>query len=339
MPRTVTNLTEGIEPHFTNRLIEVDAEETPAFSMLPKGARLNNPIAQFPIDTKDTASKSGKRDGVPTQGATSEDSYRILTSQNHWLDEPVFVGKKAQNLVDQAGIGIKQQYGRAVLKKMKAIKTAADQVICDASEARSETGVSGSETRGLLKWAQSTAQAVDPVDPLYRTPAGQISAANFDELFESTVQGLVNTHFASTGRVGKFIALAGIFMKQRVSNWSILSDAGPSLSYIRRFTGDASKEEKVLAAMVNVLMCDGGQVELHLSRNIGWDRDPSAKGTYTDYSMIGWQSGSTELRFGWEPQHERLPEDGSGMKGHIDMNFAVCADPTALIKYVPAALT
>jgi hypothetical protein len=340
MPRAVNNLTRGIQPHFLNRLIEVDAEETPAFSMLPKGDPLRNPIAQYPIDTKDVASKVGKADNVPTQGASSTDNYRILTSQNHWLDEPVSVGKKAQNLVDQAGIGLKKQYGRAVEKKMKAIKTAADQVICDDAEARAEgTNGKGSETRGLLKWAQSTAQSVDPVDALYRTPAGQISTANFDALFESTIQGQVNTHFAETGKVGKFIALAGIYYKQRVSNWSIIDDAGASLSYIRRFTGDASKEGKILAAMVNVLLCDGGRVELHLSRNIGWTRDPSAKGTYTDYSMIGWNQGAAELRFGWGPEHDRLPADGAGMKGHIDMDFAVCADPTGLIKYVPAALS
>lgn len=341
MARTVQNITRGIQPHFRTRLIEVDAEETPAFSMLPKGEQLRNPIAQHPIDNKESASKAGKADNVPTQGAVTENSYRLLKSWNHWLDEPVSAGKKVQNLVDQAGVGRNQQYGRQVVKKMRAIKTAADQIICDDTDMRAEgTNGKGSETRGLLKWAQATAQDVEPVDELYRTPAGQISAVNFDVWFEDTFQGLINTQFSETGRVGKFTALAGIFLKQRVGNWSVI-DEGFSAddSYIRRFNGDASTEKKALNSIVNVLMCDGGKVEMHLSRNIGWTRSPSAKGTYTDYSLIGWHAGCAELRFGWGPDHERLPNDGAGMKGHIDMDFAVCADPTGLIKYVPAALS
>lgn len=340
MPRTASNLTRGIQPHFRSRLIEVDAEETPAFSMLRKGDPLRNPMAQHPIDNKEAASKVGKADNEPTTGSTSTDNYRLLKSWNHWLDEPISVGKKAQHLVDQAGVGLRQQYGRAVEKKMRAIKTAADQVICDATDMRAEgTGGKGSETRGLLSWASNTAQSVEPVDELYRTPAGQISAVAFNEFYEENFQALLNTHFSATGRVGKFIALAGIFFKQKVGNWTVLDDAGASQSYLRRFTGDASKEQKILSAMVNVLLCDGGRVELHLSRNIGWARDPSAKGDYSDYSMIGWHDGCAELRFGWDPSHQRLPDDGAGMKGHIDMNFAVCADPTALIKYVPASLS
>lgn len=340
MPRTASNLTRGIQPHFLNRLIEVDAEETPAFSLLPKGEPLKNPIAQEPIDNKDTASKEGKLDNEPTQGAKSQDNYRILESWNHWLDEPVSVGEKAQRLVDQAGVGLDQQYGRAVMKKTKAIKTAADQITCDNVDQRAEgTNGKGSETRGLFKWCDPAGQDVKPVDELYRTPAAQRSTVNFDVFFEETFQDLLNAHYDNTGKNGKFTALAGIFFKQRVSNWSVYDDTAQPQSYIRRFNSDASDEKKILNAMVNVLQCDGGRVEMHLSRNLLWDRSPSAKGEFSSYSMIGWNEGAVKYRWGWEPRHRRLPEDGAGMKGHIDMDFAVCADPTGMISYIPAALT
>ena len=322
--------------------MEVDAEEVPAFSMLPKGDPLKNPIAQQPIDDKDTASKTGKKDNAPTEGATEADTYRILESWNHMLDEEVSVGKKRQKLIDQAGI--KDQKMRVLDKKMSAIKTAADQIICDDTDMKAE-GASGSETRGLFEWAKATAQSVKPVDELYRTPSGQISTAKFDEFYEETFQALINTHFDATGRSGNFIALAGIYWKQRVSNWSILSSANATENYIRRFTGEANQDAKVLNAMVNVLDCDGGRIELHKSRNLLWDRDPSARQAYSAgvykgaYSMIGWHVGCAELRFGWEPDYEPLGKTGPGDAGSINMDFAVCADPTGLIKHVPASLT
>lgn len=345
MPNLAANPSgRGIQPNFLSRLIEVDAEETPAFSMLPKGSPLSNPIAQQPIDDKDTASKVGVKDNAQTTGATEQDNYRILESWNHMLDEPVSVGKKRQKLVDQAGIGKGKQYMRVLEKKMKALKTACDQIICDDGEMVAE-GATGSQTRGLFKWCQSTAQSVKPVDALYRTPSGQISAAKFDEFYEETMQDLLNVHFDNTGRSGNFIGLAGIYWKQRVSNWSVLSSANASQSYLRRFNDDASKEAKILSAMVNVLDCDGGRVELHKSRNLLWDRDPSARqelsaGVYTGaYSMIAFHQGCAELRFGWDPVHEPLGKRGPGTEGSINTDFAVCADPTGLIKHVPASLT
>jgi hypothetical protein len=338
MPKLVSNITEGLQPHFVQRLIEVDAEETPGFSLLKKGDPLSNPIAQQPIDTKKTASKKGKADGKPTQGAQNSDSYRILKSWNHWFDEPVFVGKKAEKLTDQAGIGKNKQYAREVVKTMKAIKTAADQVICDDTDMKAEgTDGEGSETRGLFKWASNAAQAVEPVDEKYRTPAGQISVVAFNAFKETTFQGLINEHHDNTGKVGKFVALAGIRFKQLVANWSILDDAPASLSYLRRFSSDKKSEQQILSALVNVLVCEGGRAELHLSRNLRWERDPSSRHNLSAYSMIGYNEGAAELRFGWEPSHEPLPHDGGGMKGQIDMNFAVCADPTGLIKYAPTA--
>ena len=345
MPNLASNPSgRGIQPHFLSRLIEVDAEETPAFTLLPKGAPLSNPIAQQPIDNKDTASKSGVKDNAQTSGESEEDNIRILESWNHMLDELVSVGKKRQRLVDQAGIGLNKQYMRKLEKKMSAIKTAADQIICDDSEMVPE-GANGSETRGLFKWGQSEEQAVKPVDALYRTPAGQISTAKFDEFYEESMQDLLNVQYDNTGRTGNFIGLAGIYWKQRVSNWSVLSDANATQSYLRRFTGEAAKEAKILTAMVNVLDCDGGRVELHKSRNLLWDRDPSKRqelspGVYTGaYSMIGFHQGCVELRFGWDPVHEPLGKRGPGKEGSINMDFALCADPTGLIKHVPSALT
>lgn len=346
MPRTAQNVTTGVHPNYLNRLIEVDAEETPAFSLLPKGDPLSNPIAQYPIDDRDTASKEGVLDNTPTEGATEEDNYRILESPNHMLDELISVGKKANTFVDQAGIGKGKQYLRVLTKKQKAIKTAFDQITCDDAEARLEgVGGKGSETRGMFRWCQSTAQAVKPVDPLYRTPAGQISTVNHDEFYEETFQGLLNEHHDATGREGKFTAIAGIFWKQKVSNWTVLDSGDPNFSYIRRFSSDASQERKVLNAVVNVLVCDGGRVEVHKSRNLLWERSPSSRreispGKYTGaFSMIGWHEGCAEYRFGWEPSHEPLAKRGGGEDGHIDMCAALCCDPTGMIKHVPAALT
>lgn len=339
MPNYAANPSgRGIKPNFVSMLMEVDAEETPAFSMLPKGDPLSNPIAQQPIDDKDEASKKGVKDNSNTTGASEKDTYRILESWNHALDELVSVGKKRQRIVDQAGVGLRQQKERVLEKKMAAIKTAADQIICDNEEMQAE-GASGSETRGLFKWCQNTAQSVKPVDELYRTPAGQISTAKHDEFYEETLQAMLNAHFDATGRSGSFTALAGIYWKQRVSNWSILSAANATENYLRRFNGEASKEQKVLNAMVNVLECDGGRVEVHKSRNLLWDRDPSARGTYSAYSMIAWHKGCAELRFGWEPDYEPLGKRGMGDDGSINMDFAVCADPTGLVKHVPSALT
>lgn len=340
MPIIQENISSGVQPHYLNKLIEKDAEETPAFSLIPKGDPLKNPIAQAPFDDKETASKVGVRDGEDAPAASSTDNYRIVKSWNHMLQETVKVGKKAQNLVDQAGIGLKGQYKRILDKKMKAQKTAADQILCDDSDMRAEgTGNQGSETRGGLSWCSNSAQSVEPVDALYRTPADQISTVPVDEFGEEQFQALINAHHDNTGKIGKFTALAGIGIKQKVSNWSIYdSDGVASQNYIRRFAGDVSKAAKKLEAVVNILECDGGQVELHLTRNLRWDRTGS-RHAMSKYTLLGWNQGALELREGWSPSHTPLAKKGAPMEGMIDMCFALCADPTGLIKYQPDALT
>lgn len=340
MPITQQNITAGVQPHYLNKLIEIDAEETPLFSLVPKGDPLKNPIAQSPFDDKETASKEGVQDGEPAKAANKSDKYRIIKSWNHMLQETVSVGKKAEKLVDQAGIGMNGQYKRQLDKKMKAMKTAMDQIMGDDSDMRAEgTGGKGSETRGGLAWCSSSAQSVEPVDKLYRTPAGQISTVPVDEFGEEQFQALINTHHDETGRIGKFTAVAGISTKQKVSNWSIYdSDGVSSNNYIRRFQGDVSKEAKKLSAVVNILECDGGRVELHLTRNLRWART-GERHDFSKYALFGWHDGCLELRDGWSPSHELLGKRGPVMEGSIDMCSALCADPTGLIKYQPDALT
>jgi len=340
MSLTQQQITTGVNPHFVNRFVELQAEETPAVALIPKGDPLKNPQAQHPFRDRKVLSKQGVADGDDAKGASYQDTVKIIKSENYMLDDTVKVGKKAETFVDQAGVGLGNQYKDEVDRSMSAIKVALDQVVCDTSDARAEgTDGKGSEFRGLFEWCNNGAQGYDPVPERYRTPANQISTVPVDEFTETVVQGLINSFNDNTGYMANFNVLVGINISQQVSNWSIFAEASATNNYIRRYQGDASDKRKVLTSIVSVLECVGGRAEMHSTRNLRWDRRTNVRDAFSSWSMIGWNEGAVQFRDGWSPQHEKLGKRGASKEGYISLCTALCADPTKLIKYQPTALT
>lgn len=340
MSLTQQQITAGVNPDFVNRFVELQAEETPAVALIPKGDPLKNPQAQHPFRDRKVLGKQGVADGDDAKGASYQDTVKIIKSENYMLDDTVKVGMKAEAFVDQAGIGLGNQYKDEVDRSLSALKVALDQVVCDDEDARAEgTDGKGSEFRGLFNWCSNAAQSYDPVPERYRTPENQISTVAVDEFTEMVVQNLINSFHDNTGYMGDFNLLSGINISQQVSNWSIFAEASATNNYIRRYQGDASDKRKVLTSIVSVLECVGGRAEMHTTRNLRWDRRTNLRDDKSSWSMIGWHEGAVQFRDGWAPKHDPLGKRGASKEGYISLCTALCADPTKLIKYEPTQLT
>ncbi|QYY35309.1 DUF5309 family protein [Ruficoccus sp. ZRK36] len=329
MPKLIQPNITGARKDISDALFFVDAEETPYLSLVPKGDQITNgDDVSWPADLPGHVSGRGKKDGSPAKPITGQsDDYNLVKTRPHWFQETVGVGKKAENLTDRAGVGHKKLMAREVMKALKALKTTADRVCCDDTDSRAE-GADGSETRGLGSWFSTAAQADLPVPEKYRPESDAVKTTAWGDIVEETIQDLVDAIYLSTGTSGKFLGLAGIKMKRKISSWSVYSPDKASTTQLRQV--NQGVKDRILTSVVDLLECDSGTVELRKSRNLGWDRDfdkdtkPSVASTRRLYIL---DTKACKLRQGWGPVHEPLPNDGGGKAGIVEWCVAHCVTP------------
>lgn len=330
----------GVREDISDIVIELDAEETPAFSIIPKGEKPTAPVLQQPVDAPGFVSRHGVRNKTPAGGATDQSKdYALLESENHWVRATIGVGKKDIVTANRAGVGLGKLYAREVVKGIKAMKTAVDCITLDDSDQKSE-GSEGSETRGLFSWASPTAQKCRPVPEKYRPNAGQLVTTNLDDITPDTIASAMSERWLKTKSAGRLVAFCGDKFKRHVSNWSMYVPNATGKAVVRQFSQTASKKERVLAAIIDLLEFDTGTMEFHLEPNLLCDRNADENSTIPDIarrSCIAFSENAVSYHFAEDIEHEELPYDGGSKTGQISAIFHTMARPFDLVAIKPAA--
>lgn len=333
---TQTNATVGARPSISDTIFLTDSEETPLFALLKKVPGGSNPIEQHPADTPGYAPGRGKPDNKPAGAAVNQSkNYGLIESNYHWFELPVSAGKKAQTLVNRAGVGRKKLYAREVAKGILALRTKIDRALSDSEDQRDEEGSNGSETRGLGSWIQAMAQGVRPVAERFRPQASSILEKDFSDITEQDFGDTLTSIFTATGANGHYVGLVGPQLKRLISSWSIYTPDKPSKTVVRNF--NAEIKGKTLRETVDIIESDFGTIELHPSRNIGFSRD---YGEDELQPLLGRRTGyifkpdDYELKVAQDVQHKKLPDNNSGEAGVIDAILAMTGTPTRSGKVV-----
>lgn len=327
----------GARESLSDLIFTYDEGNHPFFRMVRKGDPIRNEVHQHQADKRASANKRGFKDNTPSPAAASMTKDRkLVESLPHWFRQPISTGKKAETINDVAGIGQGKLYATELKKGMDAVKDAVEQVLCDDTDCRDE-GANGSETRGLGSWIQTAAQSNRPVPAAYRSVSGMLHTGTKAAFTEDVLRSIASTQYSLRNTRGRMMFLAGINLKQHMSDWGRYMPDKTGFLQTRNLNMD--QKAKVLSMVIDIIEADGCTYEVHPSNHLARDRDadtnaaPASTGLWRGYLL---DPDAWELKINQNFEHVPLPEDGGGKRGEIQAIVTLCGTPITSGKVAPS---
>lgn len=316
-------------------LTVIDKRATPLLSQIRRGSAPRNSLIEWGLDShkvnmvQAATYTSGVSDQLPIDGAdiTSDDfeNYDNRVKCQMYVQYARRVPKVSRlaNMVsDIAGVGYKKEMSRSISKALTTHKRDLESTLCSSQECAAETATSPYQTRGLGKYIQSGAQAVNAIPAEFRTPTGSIkSVAGASNAAEEDIRDILQSIYDQTGEANKtFFGLCGTTMKQAISNMSLFTSRTDNIVVSNRDT-DTNR----LNAAIDIIDSDFGTVTLNLSSYLeqqarsGGSYDASV-GKGTLYIL---NTDQLEVAFAEDTSVRELQDNGGGARSIIESVFAL----------------
>lgn len=331
----------------SNRLTVVDAKNTPAFSMIPKGSQeYANLTMEWPTDKNLDPTHTAIADGTDVaEFENPSGDYAMLSNYQQWFRPKGWqIGLLAQNAQNLPGVPSPK--ARAVAKKMIQLKRMLEASIGSDLDCKAHSGAIGGVSRGMGSWISSTAQTTNPVDANYRTASGCIDTTTSSSVTELIVQNVMQASYQETGQRKTFTFLCGPNHKKAYRGFTATTSGSTnSASVVRTFTQDATSKKIVFS--VDIYEGDFGIAELVPTLWNAFYNTTTT--TNTALNNTTQQNISLARCYGidwdnWEwmgrqaPQSRELTDDGGGPRGFVHaVGGLKCYSPKAEIKFAPTA--
>lgn len=315
---------QDLSAYITN----IQREETPVFTMLPKDTVSKTTFETQVDDYGDTDDLEGVGSSEDADSFQNENENRgIIENSVMKMWEKPGVDDFAENVNENPALD--SEYAESVRKATVRLKFRAEKVIMSQREASKQDG-SGTKYNscaigGFLKVGAPSGTQVVP--SRYRLPSAQAYTDTLANLTEDDVHDILQEIFEQTNGAGNFVFLQGSELKQKCSSWSIYRPDLASNSVVRNINNE---NNRTLEQVVDFLVGDFGRVKLVPVTRMRW-QDSSKAATSTALRRgSGWilDLKMWGLAFKRKPGHRKLEDKGGGPRGIVDMIFALrCKNP------------
>lgn len=320
----------GKRQDLSNYITNIEREDTPLFSMLPKD-EVNKVTFETQVDdygeTTDISGVGSAEDADSFQNQ-AENRAIIENSVMKMWEKPA-VDDFSENVNENPALSA-GEYVEGVRKATVRLKFRMEKRLLSQVEA-SKQGVGGAKAYGtcsIFGFLKSGAPSGTQVVPeRFRTPAAQIYSNTVANITEDSFQDMMQEVFEATNGKGKFTGVVGSELKQKISSFSIYRPTVAGQTTIRQIN---KEDTKTLSTVVDIITGDFGTVELVPSTRINhFDAAGAAtsaairrgSGLMLDLSMWG-------LAYKRKPGHKRLADQGGGPRGIVDVIFGLrCKNP------------
>jgi hypothetical protein len=329
----------GKRQDLSDYITNIEADDYPIYSMLPKDKELTNTKFETQADDYgDTDDLTGVHAGKDADKFENQAANRgIIENYCMKMWENPMVDDFAENVSENPALS-EGEYVEAVRKSSVRLKFRIEKRLLSELEAtKNEAGKAYGTCSfgGFLLKATSAYTGSQVVPARFRTPAAQVYDGAFASLDEEDVQDILQELFESTMGSGDYTAPCGSELKQKVSFWSLYRADVASNTIVRRFD---AKTNKTLEVVIDILTGDFGTVKLVPTTRMR-DQDVNGAATTTAkrrnsgyiLSMKLWG-----LRHKRRPGHRRLEDKGGGPRGIVDTIFGLrCKSPKGNATIVP----
>lgn len=328
----------GKRQDLSDYMTNIEADEYPLYSMLPKDKELTNTKFESQVDdygdTDDLEGVPAGKDADKFENQAANrgiiENYCMKMWENPMVDD--FAENVSENPALQEG-----EYVDAVRKSTVRLKFRVEKRLQSEREATKNEGGKAYGTcaiGGFLKKAGSAFVGSQVVPDRFRTPAAQVYDGAFASLDEETIQNILQELFEATYGAGDYTGIVGSELKQKVSFWSIYRADVASNTIIRRF----KQEDQTLKVAIDILTGDFGTVKLVPTTRMRWQDSAGAATTTAKRRNSGYILSMKlwGLRHKRKPGHRRLQDAGGGPRGIVDTIFGLrCKSPKGNAAIVP----
>lgn len=250
MAQATTYNVAGNREDLTNFLTILDPEDTPKLSTFSKVGAQTNYLKEWQVDNLANVDFAGVVEGQDVTAYNNESVNRARIGNFVQKFRQPWMVSDLQEASDPAGVT--SEVAESKSKAMREIKRNIEAAIGSDNEMQADNGSVPYLFRGLGKWIQATAQALNPVPTLFLTPSASIDTTATASLTESGFNDVFQSIFQVVGGKRSYSLFAGPSLKRAISNFQRATGAaGTTKTYM--VTQDASENKIDL----NVSIYDG----------------------------------------------------------------------------------
>lgn len=243
MAQATSYNTVGDREDLTDFLTILEPEDTPKLSTFNKGSNQSNVFKEWQMDNLNPVSIAGIIEGQDVQAYNNEVSNRFRTGNYTQLFREPWMVSSLQEASNPAGVA--DEVANSKEKAMRVVRRSIEAAIGSDAEMQLDTGLVPYKFRGLGTWIQATAQTLNPVNALYRTPTASIDTTATGSLAETNFNDVFQSCFQSVGGSRSYTLFAGPSLKRAISNFQrATGSAGQTKTY--QVTQDATQKKITL---------------------------------------------------------------------------------------------
>lgn len=309
----------------------------PFMSRVAKGAAPKNAKMTYAVEKYDDVDTDGVVDEAdPSEYENPSEGDAELDVRLQIWEKAVRLGGLATTTTHQSGITPRNIVAMKVAKKLIELKRNCEATVLSDNESRVDNGTVGNRTRGLVRWAQSTAQSHYPVPSDYRTPAGSINTSTATaDYVDSTITAVAQSQYDQTGNEDEEnVVFAGSTWKRNLSRITFYARNETNRTIVRTFNQDSAST--VNLGKVDMLETDFSNIEVQLSQHVNTAGDPTSAAS--KLIAVGGPLSNLELRWSDAPHMIPLAKTGRNTKFLVTATGAlVVKNPLKLIKWAPSS--
>lgn len=302
----------------------LEPQETPFLSAISKG-RCSATDPDVVCDTLRKPRTKGTREGDPRKGGNNKlvNRQRFKTQCQRFFDEWA-VSDIQERQTKNGGNAVSSSDAAASKAKMILEHKRDQEATLLSNQEMIKGGDDVMQTRGFFKWIQATAQAVEPVPELFRTPAGNIisglgtgSSLFSEPQFVEQLKSVKQVY----GSKQNLELYAGDDIVSTIDNFSRIDPNGQS-----RYTITQNASDAKISLMVSIYDCSFGRVHVVSDQFVRYN-ETLGTGETNAGALV--QPDYWVLQFFEDMTQKDLPDDqGSGPTGWVRTVAALgCKNP------------
>lgn len=324
----------GNREYLRDVLTILEPEGSPVTSMIRKGPEMTGTYGEVLADTMRPAKTTGRPEGQDAGVNTNNASNRQRFGNYFHILREDFGVTDVQEGVEVAAVSDEFDYQKA--KAVSQLKRDMEASLCGSQEMVKGDNTNPWQTRGLWKWVQSTAQAVNPVPANFLTPTASILTgltvtAGFASMTEAQLLGVLQSMFTVYGKPMTYQMVADVSVQAAVDNFTRVQPSSTNQRYQILQSGEDSQQ---INFSVTTFHTSFGTVHLIPSMFVNID----ATGLSSQPSGLILNMALLEMQFmkGQKLHTRELAENAGGRNGYAKAMPALCVrNPKGLGKVGP----
>jgi hypothetical protein len=311
-------------PSLGDVVVMAQSEKVPFQRLVKRGKKPIQMLHSWPVENVPDRAVAGTLDGADVSSYSNNSRGKLEVYGQMIRTAGWQVGRIAQATLDA---GVADEAARQARIDGLILAQMAEKVLLSTQETALEASPQAYQLRGVFKWLQTGAQAVNPVPSAYRPTSAMNHTSALSGLTDTAFETMLAAAAAQVKEPVDLYGIVGTTLKRQMSLWGQkVTQSGETEEYVVRTNIDA--KEKRLLQVIDVFEFDSGIVFTVPSFYLAFELTTGASTAYTAKSGIFINRDLWNIAHIQEPKAWTNPDTGGGPRGYHDqISHLLCLNP------------